>query len=86
MSRKVEVDVFEILDLVSCADDYGFNDDVLMSALMGMCAEVSDEEIDEYCSFFTSEKGRAEGYSEEDAEEVFGRISVWRDKYQDKGE
>lgn len=82
MSRQLTIPLDEILSLVSCAEDYGFSDDVLLVAFADMCdRSVSDEEIAAYAASFLTAESRAQGYGEEDAEAVALACTEWRDKY-----
>lgn len=78
----VAVDVANILSLVSCADDYGFGDEVFFDGMASMLDyECSDDEIEAYTGSFLTEESRAKGYGEEDCEAVRERITGWRKKY-----
>lgn len=50
--RVLTVPLDDVLSLAHCAEDYGFADDVLLSALGEMSGHVTDEEIDEYAAGF----------------------------------
>lgn len=79
--RELKIDLSEILDLVSCAQDYGFADDVLMCSLYDFTGDVSDEEIKDFSASFLTPEMRAQGYSEEDQEQTAERVTEWRDTY-----
>lgn len=75
--RTVTVEVNSILDLVNCSEDYGFSDDVFLSAMYDFCGEVSDQDIIGYAQTLTDE----DGYSVEDRREACDRLSQWRKKH-----
>lgn len=67
--RTVTIDLEEILDVVSAAEDYGYGDDVLFDALANWAGAVSDAEIAEHATAFLSE------------DYVRRRLTEWRDRY-----
>lgn len=75
--RQITIELPEILDLVSCAEDYGFADDVFMCSMYEFCGDVSDAEISEFAQALASK----EGYSSEDGEEASDRLTEWRNKH-----
>jgi len=81
VNRKIETDLETILDLVNCAEDYGFRDDVLFTVFRDMTGWVTDEEIKAYADRFLTPEFRAQRYSEEDAESSTLRLTEWRDRY-----
>ena len=63
MSRKLDVSIASILELISCAEDYGFESDVLFDSFSAMLDNtITDEEIENYARSVEAE----EGYGEED--------------------
>lgn len=79
--RKLSIDITEILNLISCAEDYGFSDDVLFTYFASFLGDLSNEEIEEYCSYYTSNAGREAGYNEEDYEEVKEKLQQFKEDY-----
>jgi len=82
--RTVTVELSEILSLVSCADDYGFVNDVLFDALAEFAGyTLSDEEISEFAGSFLEPKQIEAGYGQEDADMAVERLEEWRRRYFD---
>ncbi len=80
LDREVKTTVGNILDLVNCAKDYGYYDDVLMVSLAEITGYVTDEEIKRFCTL-TQELSQ-DGYTREDVEEDWlYELTEWRDKY-----
>lgn len=65
----------EVLDVISAADTYGYNDDVLMTFFAEYMGVVTDEEIKEYANSMGDE------YWEEDRAEAIEALTMWRDNY-----
>ena len=84
--RIVSVPLTEILDLVSAASTYGYDRDVLMVSLYEFAGDVSDTEIFVYAASFVTPERLAEGYTEEDQQEISESLTKWRDKYRAKGQ
>lgn len=72
-SRIVTTDLNNILSLVHCAEDYGYDDDVFYVAMAEITGRVTDEEIRAYADNL--------GYDEEDAAVAFERLVEWRARY-----
>ncbi len=81
MTREITISLGDILDLVSCADDYGHNDAIFCAFAEMVGHHVSDEEIQEYADGFLTEESRAQGYGEEDRDASIVAIKEWRDQY-----
>lgn len=81
--RNIEVDLWDILDLVACAMDYGFNDDVLMCSFYDFAGDVSDEELREFADSYVTPEKLEEGYTMEDHAELLERVTEWRDKHRE---
>jgi len=77
MSRQVFVEVDTILSLISCAEDYGFEDDVLFDAFSIMLNTLSDKEIETYARTVEAE----EGYGAEDYTVIKGTLNSFKNKY-----
>lgn len=75
--RTIHVPLCRILDLASCADDYGFADDVLMYTLYEFVGDVTDAEIAAHAASVAAEPG----YGPEDAEQITERLTEWRNTY-----
>ena len=71
MPRMLQVPIEDVLSIVSCAEDYGYGDDVLMSAMADFCEHiVEDSDLIEYAEGV----GCMEGYGPEDTEEILRRL------------
>lgn len=81
MDREIKTALHNILDLVNCAEDYGFQDDVLMTAFRDMTGWVTDEEIEAFVQGFMTPEMQAKGFGEEDAEAARTRVTEWRNRY-----
>lgn len=76
-----QVKLFDILDLVACAEDYGHWNNVCMVSLYEWAKPVTDDDIKKYAECLTME----DGYGQEDRDEVTERLTKWRDKYETPG-
>ena len=80
--KQITIKLSEIFSLVSCASDYGFEDEVLLEAFATWCnKQVTDVEIENYCSSFLTEEYRKQGYSIVDYGCIKTRLLEWRSKY-----
>ena len=79
--RLVNTPLSEILSLVSCGRDYGFEDEVLFDAFAEWTGWVKDAEIDEYVAWYVSPEASEQGYTQEDADEIAERLVEWRRRY-----
>lgn len=78
MNREIKTDLENILSLIACARDYGFEDDVLFDAFKEMLeGKLSEEEIEWYARLVESE----DGYTEEDYEAIKERLKDFKNKY-----
>lgn len=76
--RTIETPLDNILSLIACASDYGFEGDVLFTAFRDMLdSKLSDEEIEAYARSVEA----LDGYTEEDYEEIKERLEEFKDKY-----
>lgn len=76
--RKLKIELRDILELITCAEDYGFKDDVLFDSFADMLGrELTDEEIECYARELES----LEGYGEEDYEDVKERLEEFKEQY-----
>jgi len=64
MGRKVEVELFDLLELISCAEDYGFWE--VVPDLKNFSGDVTVNEIEE----FAKSVAERDGYGQEDYEEI----------------
>lgn len=72
--RQITTTLNNILSLISCAQDYGFEDDVLFGAFAEMIGfSISDVEIDAFL--------QAGEFSPEDRRILKNRIVGFREKY-----
>lgn len=76
--RIIKTTLENILSLIACADDYGFEDDVLFDAFRGMLdSKLTKEEIETYARSVES----MEGYGQEDYEVIKERLKDFKNKY-----
>jgi hypothetical protein len=76
--KTITVPLSEILSIISCAEDYGHSNQVLMSALAEWCGnKPTAEDIDEYANFIAS----MEDYGQEDAESIKESLNRWKNTY-----
>ena len=76
--RIIKTNLENILDLIACASDYGFERDVLFDAFREMLdSKLTNEEIENYARSV----GAMEGYGEEDYEAIKERLSDFKNKY-----
>jgi hypothetical protein len=78
ITRTVEIQVEDILDLISCAEDYGHTNSVCISSLFEWAGPISDEDIEAYVTQVLTDPQ----YGEEDAEDIKELLTELRDKYQ----
>jgi hypothetical protein len=80
MNREIKTDLGNILSLISCARDYGFEDGVLFDAFKEMLdSKLTEEEIEWYARSIEAE----DGYGEEDYKEIKERLVEFKNKYCD---
>ena len=78
--RTITIPLEEILDLVSAADLYGYDDDVLMTSLFEF-AKPTEEEIAEFSKRYLTEEYAEQGYGEEDYREILTKLLAWYAKH-----
>jgi len=79
IDNKLEVSLYDILDLINSAEDYGFYDDVLMSTFAEWIGgKLSDEDIEEYAQTYLTEEAKSEGYSKDDYEYAIDKLKEFR--------
>jgi len=76
MTRIVEVNLFDLFDIVSAAEDYGYNDDVLMCSLF-QWAQPTETELHDFAMSCVD----ADGYTQEDYEKQYQPLKEWYDKH-----
>lgn len=78
INDKVEVEKLQIIDLISCAETYGFDDSLLIGSLfMFLGYNLTPEEIEEYAQDLSSQTG----YGIEDYEETVKTLKDYAIKY-----
>ena len=78
MNREVKADLGDILSLIACASDYGFEDDVLFDAFKEMLGgKLKDSEIEWYARSVES----TDGYTNEDYKEIKERLENFKNSY-----
>ena len=76
--RIIKTNLKNILDLIACAGDYGFEDDVLFDAFREMLdSKLTNEEIETHARSVEAMKG----YGKEDYEEIKERLKGFKNKY-----
>ena len=76
--RIIKTTLENILSLIACAIDYGFEDDVLFDAFRYMLdSKLTNEEIETYARSVEA----MEGYGEEDYEAIKERLKDFKNKY-----
>jgi len=76
--RIIRTSLNNVLSLISCAVDYGFDDIILFEALADMLDNnLSDQEIEVYAKHIES----LEGYSKKDYKEIKDRLIDFRNNY-----
>lgn len=73
----MNVERFDVLDLIACANSYGHNNQVLMSTFAGWLGEVTDDEIKSYCDKVLQNPA----YGEEDRESFIEAFSEFKLRY-----
>ncbi len=81
MNGTITIERSEILSLVSCAEDYGFENDVLFTSFRGWLKTLPDEEIADYGASFLTTEAMAKGYGQEDADSAVRRLRAFRSRY-----
>lgn len=78
MNREIKTNLKNILDLIACASDYGFEDEVLFDAFREMLgSKLTNEEIEVHARSVEV----MEGYGKEDYEVIKERLKGFKDKY-----
>ena len=78
MARELKIELFDILELISCAEDWGFVHDVLFDAFAEMLEyPLSDEDIESYSRSIEALKG----YGAEAYKQTRSRLIEFKKKY-----
>lgn len=72
--RNINIPLNDILDIVVCSSDYGFDNDVLITFFAEYIGELTFQEIEDFAGWFKSEEGLKSGYGIEDYEEIKYRL------------
>ncbi len=76
--KNVIVPVSEILSIVSCAESYGFDDDVLLSTLAEWLEKIiTEDDLEQY----SRELSKKDGYGEEDYHACLDTLTEWYNTY-----
>lgn len=68
----------DVLDMISCAQDYGHNTSMVLGFLAGLLGnKLSDEEIFEYAETFLED----EGYGVEDQKRAIEELKAFKERY-----
>lgn len=73
LNRELKTDLRDILSMISCADDYGHNNQIFRHWAAHMCETLTEEEIEAYAREVADEPG----YEEEDYECTKERLMEW---------
>ncbi|MCP4355247.1 MAG: hypothetical protein GY793_06370 [Proteobacteria bacterium] len=78
MNREIKTDLENILSLIACASDYGFENNVLFDAFREMIgSKLTEHEIEWYARSIEAENG----YGKEDYEAIKERLESFKNKY-----
>jgi len=75
--RVINVNITEIMSLITVSSDYGFNNNILMQSFADMLKNLSNEEIEMYSSSI----GNLDGYTIEDYRSVKEILLDFKNKY-----
>lgn len=81
MNRDITTDLYNILDLVACGESYGFSHHILYYYFAEIIKPLSIEEIEAFSKTFMTEESIAEGFTEEDAENIKETLIDFKNKY-----
>lgn len=81
LDRQITTDLFEVLDILYAAEDYGYAKSVLISFLFKLVGKISEEEIEAFAQTFLTEEMRKKGYGEEDYEIIKERLTNYANHY-----
>lgn len=81
----VEVEVDDLLDLISAAEDYGYGHSILMCSFADWLEELTDEQIESFARGFLTPEKREQGYGEEDYEGAKEKLERFRSRYMTNG-
>jgi len=81
--RQCKVDLEAVLDIIVAADDYGYDQDELMTFLAAVVRPLTDDEIDEFAAGYLTEENKAKGYGEEDASSAADTLRTFREKWRE---
>jgi len=77
MSKNITIPRLEILDLIACAEDYGFADDVLFAAFSNWLISISNSDIETYLVEYIP----LDTYSKEDADNIREKFKSFNKRY-----
>lgn len=81
LQARVDAILDDVLDLVFCAQDYGFDHGIVMSTFAKWTGPVTDAQIAAFADGYVTPEQRARGYTDEDRQNAIERVTAWRDKY-----
>ncbi|MFA5026048.1 MAG: hypothetical protein WC503_06085 [Candidatus Shapirobacteria bacterium] len=79
--RPITIPLEELLDLLSCAEDYGFDDDIFYNFVFSYINPLTDEEIEEFAQTFLTEAAIRKGYGEEDYQNIKYKLTKLKETY-----
>lgn len=80
-NREVTTTLQNILDLINCAESYGFGDDIFYDAMFSIIKPLSEEEIESYAKTFLTGEMIYMGYSQEDYDSAIETLIELNNKY-----
>lgn len=76
------VTLFDILELIFSAEDFGYANDVLFASFAKwLDNKLSDEDIEEYGKTFLTQEAKDDGYTEEDYDNAISTLKKFRSDY-----
>ncbi len=81
LQERIDAILADVLDLVFCAQDYGFDHGILMQTFAKWAGTVTDAQIAAFADTYVTPEQRACGYTEEDRDAAVATLTAWRDKY-----
>ena len=80
-NRKIETDLFNILNLINASGDYGFGHPIFIISMFDLIKPVTEEDITAFASIYLTPGYTAKGYGQEDFEEAINTLTELNKKY-----
>ncbi len=82
MRKEVTVQLDDILGLIACAEDYGYGFSTFYGGMADFLnRKLTDEEINNYASWFLSDEAKSKNYAQEDFDTAIKRLTEFRNRY-----